>query len=124
MNQIKLLFYSPELLKLCTMFEEMIDSAHNSPPNSPSNKSGKAKLLEAQRKDIFCLGTLLDSLSMKPSSSSTEEISEFTSTLHNFIKFCQSVKSIEQLVDHKFLSFCKLIYFCIHLAYNFRFVTI
>ena len=84
----------------------MTDAVRARTPSSPSYKSARSKVSEAQRRDIFALGTLLDSITMKQSSLN-EDNSEFTEALQSFIKFCQSAKSVEQLVDHKFLSLRK-----------------
>ncbi|KAE9552500.1 hypothetical protein FO519_004280 [Halicephalobus sp. NKZ332] len=94
----------PELSKLCDLFDAMTDSTRAKSPSSPSNRTVRSKILDAQRRDIFSLGTLLDSITMKQSSLADDQASDFTEVLQNFIKFCQSAKSVEQLVDHKFLS--------------------
>lgn len=53
----------------------------------------------------------MDSLTMKNVSLDNDHESDFSKALHGFIKICQSCKSVEQVVEHRFLSLCKSIIF-------------
>uniref|UniRef100_A0A914Z083 non-specific serine/threonine protein kinase n=1 Tax=Panagrolaimus superbus TaxID=310955 RepID=A0A914Z083_9BILA len=100
--------FMPDLLALCSNFEDITESAKilskQSPPSSPVVKSLRFKSVEDQKKDIFNLGTLIDSITMKNVSIIEDQESNFSKTLYGFIRLCQNSKSIDQLLEHKFLS--------------------
>uniref|UniRef100_A0AC34GW86 Protein kinase domain-containing protein n=1 Tax=Panagrolaimus sp. ES5 TaxID=591445 RepID=A0AC34GW86_9BILA len=98
----------PDLLALCHEFEEVTEPTKalpkQSPPSSPIVKSLRFKIVEDQKKDIFNFGTLIDTITMKNVSIIEDQESDFSKTLHGFIRLCQNSKSIDQLLEHKFLS--------------------
>lgn len=87
-------FFRPQLLQLTEEFDRLL--------NSDSFKPTLQVAKFDTKKDLFSLGTLLDVC--KNSSISSYPSTTNSAGLQEFITLCQSAKSIEQLVDHKYLT--------------------
>ena len=93
-------YFSPQLLILSEEFERLTTRSSTCEAENPTADK-TPQLLKDQRKDLFSLGTLLDtvrdnSISKSPSAASTN--------VQDFVALCQNAKSIDQLVDHKYLT--------------------
>lgn len=99
MNIYKIL-YRPKLLELCDDFEQLTSAGNQ----KSTTQHIEDTILKNQRRDLFYLGVLLDSiLEMEKSSPLDYEANSDNISVTNFITLCQSAKSVEELVDHKYL---------------------
>lgn len=92
----------PLLIELCEEFDRLIN------PGTSNVQHERESLVKQQRKDLFCLGSLLDGI-LGPkeisvcAESQSPDYSSSNPDAVDFIAACQTAKNVEQLADHKYL---------------------